>query len=348
MINTKRWYWKSMIKKVLVLAAATGCFFTAGCSFDGSPHSRVGYTPNCCFGDPQRLGTHSYTTMLGEGNGILYTLRGGSIDLDHLRTASDLTKYAYDKCYAALLKNKKKFTVSPTLELTWNHVEIHYPENWDKIPPEEKNKIMPEVALAIGKYIGFHSTIWHEMLTWKGTHFALLEPEFNSAFSWEDVYSNALGVNLAAEAISDPHNDYDAAMTALLQKQLEILEVVPQSEAKRITRSVRGNWYKGDIIPDTIRRNFDMGYDDGTIDPSIIPGFSDKEPIPTPAVHLDVCKKYGFAIHYTVTSWYLETLSLKRDAQTGWKDVEPEKDFPGLIDKYKKEALEKYGYQVDD
>ena len=70
----------------------------------------------------------------------------------------------------------------------------------DALPQTEKDRIAHEAALIIAPVVAYNSTLWHEMITWKGTHFMFIEPEHTSAFSWDDLYSNLMGVELGREA----------------------------------------------------------------------------------------------------------------------------------------------------
>ncbi|MHC4257403.1 MAG: hypothetical protein ACYSUZ_00670, partial [Planctomycetota bacterium] len=67
-------------------------FLGTGCK---GPRARWGFTPLEKYGDPDQLGTHSYHFSGSEGCGVLYTLRGGSVDPDHIRGIADLTRWTY-------------------------------------------------------------------------------------------------------------------------------------------------------------------------------------------------------------------------------------------------------------
>ena len=53
----------------------------------------------------------------------------------------------------------------------------------------------------------------HEILTWHGFRCVGFLPEFLSAFSWEDSFSNLLGTVVASKALRDTEHPYDEAMT---------------------------------------------------------------------------------------------------------------------------------------
>ena len=334
------------IKNILRIAILAGFSLgLMGCSLTGGPRGRWGFTPQVGYGNPDQLGTHSYGPGFSEGYGIFYTLRGGSIDLDHVRGTADLTRWAYVRAYKTLRKGGSGFTVSPNFEWTTNKVKIQYPVGWKQLPQAERDKIAHQAALIIAPTVGYNSMVWHEMLTWKGTHFMLIEPEFTSAFSWDDLYSDLTGALLATQAVRDGNvatGDYNRAMTALIQKEFEILQVVPRAKAIKITESVRGTWHGSGKL---MKRNMDTGYDDGQVTPAIIPGYSQEPPISKPMPTFDGLQEMGIKVKYTVSSAYFENGKLKKIAGSKGS-VEPVKHYPTIMKNIEQEAINKYGYMI--
>ncbi|MHC4553586.1 MAG: hypothetical protein ACYSUT_12610, partial [Planctomycetota bacterium] len=113
---------------------------TAGCSFNGGPRGRWGWTPDVAAGDPNRLGTHSYGFSGSEGYGIFYTLLGGSIDMDHTRGGADLARWTYIRAKSTIIKGGSGFSVGPAFEMTTNKIRITYPSDWDTLPATEKER----------------------------------------------------------------------------------------------------------------------------------------------------------------------------------------------------------------
>ena len=332
---------KSIYTVTLIILSLSGF----GCGLGGGPRARWGFTPDCCFGDPDKLGTHSYTFSSSEGYGILYTLRGGSIDPDHLRGSADMARYTYGKAYDTIMKRGPGFSVSPAFEWTTNTVRIDYPADWDSLSATEKQKRAHEAALIIAPVVAYGSSVWHEMITWKGTHFALIEPEHTSAFSWDDLYSNITGINLAMQIVQNgnvSNEVYDSEMTRLINEKLAELQVMPKAKAMEITESVRGSWYGGGKLT---KRNMDIGIDDGLITPSIIPGYTSEKPISIPMPTLDGLDKTGIKITYTISSAYFENGKLKKMAGTK-SNVQPLGDYPTIMSQIEQEAIEKYNYTI--
>lgn len=338
-----------MMRKVRILwffAASPGLILSAGCGLGGGPRPRWGFTPKQYYGDPNNLGTHSYGYGAQEGYGILYTLRGGTIDPDHLRGTADLTRHTYLKAYAAIVNGRSRFQVGPAFEMTTNVVRLTYSDDWMQRPRHEREKIARDAALIIAPAVAYHSAVWHEMLTWQGLRFALIEPEHESAFSWEDLYSNALGAHLATEAIRNGAMtvpDYNQAMTKAIRRTLDELQVVSRSKALRILESVRGTWFTSDKL---LRRHMDIGFETGSIAPCLIPGLTDQPPISLPWPNLDGLEPLGIQVVYTIHSPYFETGALKRRAAIQG-DIEPLQHYPRIMESIKKEAREKYQYWLE-
>jgi hypothetical protein len=326
-----------------------GLIAWSGCSFTGGPKARMGYLPtatfNILFADPDHLGTHTYRAgPSSEAGGIVYTCRGGHIDLDHVRGNADNVRYLTQRIRETLSNGKKGFSFNLTGEMSTHMIGFTYPANWDAQP--DKDRIIDAIAFDTAPYLSFNATIFHEIQTWFGVHYAAIEPEFNSAFSWEDIYSNLIGTRLSVEAMKDTQHDYDKAMTIALNRQLKELGVQPRDVARAASDKVRGQWYTGNFVPNTKMRNFDIGLD-GSVTPTLIPDVNpcDNQPLTLPVPTLDTLKQYGFSMTYQIKPNVFEQGRIFRAA--GSKKIFPEVHFSILIEYMKKEATKK-GYRYDE
>jgi hypothetical protein len=338
-----------IIEWAAYIGIALGLMMVSGCSF-GGPRVRIGYLSTATFGipfpDPNQLGTHSYGPIaFGEVSGIVYTCKGGHIDLDHIRGNADATHFLIKKIRTTLKKKRKGFSFNLGGETSTHVINFKYPDNWDR--RQDKERVIDEIAYSTAPYLAFSATTWHEIMTWFGVHFALVEPEFNSAFSWEDSYSNLIGTQLGVEATKDTEHDYDQAMTVAIYRELKKLGVQPSSTAVAASEKVRGKWYTGNFVPDVKMRNFDIGLD-GSITPTLVPGIDDCDgkPLMLPVPTMDTLKHYGFSMTYEIKpNVILEQGRIFKAA--GSKRIFPEKHFPILIDYMKKDALRR-GYKYDE
>ncbi len=328
---------------VMLVLSAVG-----GCSLSGGPRMRLGCLPTATFGvpfpDPDSLGQHAYGFGLSETGGIVYTCKGGHIDIDHVRGSADATRYLVRQVRQTLLSGREQFTFHLTGETSRHTIVFTYPQDWDKEP--DKQRVIDEVAMAAGPCLAMDATIWHEILTWFGVHFGGFEPEFNSAFSWEDVYSNLIGTRLAVEAMKDPGRDFDDAMTMGIQRQLKELGVQPKSTAIHASDKIRGTWYTGNLVPDLLMRNFDIGLD-GSITPTLVPGIEGcaDEPLTLPAPSLDVLARNGFTLRHQIKPYVFEQGAIFRAA--GSDKLVAGTHFPILLEYMKLDAA-KRGYKYDE
>jgi len=161
----------------------------------------------------QNLGPHHYLGDNSENNGIIYTKRGGFIDLGHLRDCADWTAFLYT------LIQSKRYCESETLTILGK--EGGQKSLVLEIPSELDSVKTSEVA---GK-IAYELSLWHEIATWFGVSYIPLIPERYSSFSPEDLYSNLLGVELGIQALKS-NLEYNEAMTQLISNMFDSLEAV--------------------------------------------------------------------------------------------------------------------------
>jgi hypothetical protein len=73
---------------MLVAGIITSIAFICGCTAAGEPRVRFGTyatpTPGTRYLDINNLGKHSFGNSLSENDGIVYTCRGGHIDITHV------------------------------------------------------------------------------------------------------------------------------------------------------------------------------------------------------------------------------------------------------------------------
>lgn len=341
------------ILKLKFLAGIFLMILAGGCDIS-APKPRMGTLPTPPpgprFSNPDNLGSHSYHFNPFETNGIVYTCRAGHIDITHVRWNADYTRYFAKKIRKTLIKKGEGFSFNLTWEPSTHKIKFIYPAHWEYISQGEKEKIIDEIAFEVGPYLAFNATIWHEILTWFGVHFAGFEPEFNSAFSWEDMYSNLLGTKLAIEALQDPRHGYDKALTLAIDRELKELGVQPRRVAIDASEKMRGKWFKGVLNVHTMKKNMDTGLDDGYVTPILVPGICDNAELKLLGVPtLDILSKYGFSMEYRISPNVWESGKIFKVVYPNGKGktIQVDKHFPILMDYIKKQAVEKYAYDID-
>lgn len=314
------------------------------------PIGRLGCPPipmiGTNFPNPENLGTHN----LSEKNGQVYTCEAGFIDIAHVRKAADWTKYLREKTYEHLMNNNAEFSFA-FKEPSKYFVKLTYPENWGDLKLENKEQIAKDISVGLGQYFSYIGVTWHEMLTWFGYKSYGFFSEFHSAFSYEDIFSDILGVGIAGKVLRNAEYEFNKDITLALDIELKELGAQASQVAEHAAKRLKGKWYSGGGYPfiDMKKRNLDIGLDDGSVTPWLVPGIHECEgakaksyPIPK----LDILSKYGFSIKLEIEphEWEKDKI-LKIIGEK--KRIEPVKDFPIIMDYIKKDAVRMYGPDVD-
>lgn len=209
----------------------------------------------------QDVGSHYYFGDKNEINGIIYTRKGGFIDLGHLRDYADYTAYLYNviRLYAA---NKSDVVLELGHEGGLKELTINNPHEIDSL-------VLFELA---GK-IAYDLSLWHEIATWFGSSYVPLIPERYSSFSPEDLYSNLLGVKLGIQALKSDL-EYNEAMKMALSETLNDLEAVSTlEETYQAMEQVENIWWSREKpLPSRkvlIKRYLDS---ESSLEPWLLPG----------------------------------------------------------------------------
>jgi hypothetical protein len=299
-----------ILEKIVFYRFITGLLLIVslgGCQVGSRPRLRVsdyfGDPTGMRFPDPDNLGHHSLAPSHEEKLGMLYTCKGGFIDLGHVREAADRTEYASQLVYNTLLRSRTSGTFR-IIEPARYHLTISYPDQWRNMSWQQRKKIARDVSVSYGQYLAHTSLIWHEILTWYGFASSGVFSENISAFSWEDTYSDVLGTRLAVMALNTANESYEDAMTRLINETLRQLDVQPAETARKAEHAVWGEWFEGGyyFFVNMRKRNFDVGLDDGFVTPWLIPGICPDTvpqdcPAPNPGT---VLEKYGFKMRLQI------------------------------------------------
>jgi hypothetical protein len=177
-----------------------------------------------------QLGPHHYLGDSGEGNGIIYTLRGGFVDMGHLRDQADWTAYLY--CRIVLAKNKGYISIHLGREGGSRILNLNVPADLNS-----------DDAVQLAGRVAYDLSVWHEIATWYGSSSIPLMPERYSSFSVEDPYSNLLGVTIGMAAIKSSL-PYEQAMNELITSNLVMLGAVSsENETYMAMEAVRNIWW---------------------------------------------------------------------------------------------------------
>lgn len=179
------------------------------------------------------IGTHHYLGGKSEKNGIVYTYKGGFLDIGHLRDQSDWTAYFH----SLIMHNRgnNNFELVLGREGGQKKLRLFIPED-----------LSNEDAALLGGRIAYDLSVWHEIATWYGVSTVPFVPERYSSFSAEDDYSNQLGVVLGIQSVLSDE-PFDEAMAHNLSKKLEELQVAKSlDESYRAMEAVNGLWWSSE------------------------------------------------------------------------------------------------------
>ncbi len=329
------------MKSIILFCLIFNCVFIAGCGTpfsDGSGYE-WGHTGAGSFdNDPFNLAP--FGSPLIDGNGILYTLRCGTIDPDHIYGWARKTKSYYDALYACLIRDCGK------LSKGYFDMSFEYPDSWQTMTLEDKKEASHKIALEVAQFLSFNDGLWHELATWYGHRTFPLISDFQSAFSWEDMYSNRLGIDIAARAI-EMQGDFAKNVSLVTKRELAKRELVDTERARNIAQTMRNEAYKDDPLAKKILwRSLDIGSSDGQINPVVFPGFTDKPPIPLPAPKLDILDTYEINVKVVVSksSPKYDTIRSKSNMSD---PLEPLIHNEKILSVVKEDAL-KRGFRVFD
>ena len=194
-----------------------------------------------------------------EKNGILFTCEGGFIDVAHVRDYADWTVYFASQmpicldggCVIVLPSEGGERFIVVTAVPAAARTEAH----------------RRETVLALSRWAAFQLSIWHEIATGSGWSAFEAFPELASAFSPEDVFSNALGTLVGADVVKDraatSEGAYNAEVTRRLATTLERLGAVPEETSRAVLKELDGDWWDSkERLPSAKivrKRSFDIG-----------------------------------------------------------------------------------------
>lgn len=192
-----------------------------------------------------------------EKSGLIYTHRGGFIDIAHVRDTADNTLYLFSHIYSRLGQDRRIFFSE---ELGLRRIQLH------AFTPPAAMADRYTLAAWLAGHLAFQMAQWHEVAQWYGFQSVPGFSEEISAFSPEDLYSNLLGARLAINVILQGHagstEAYNHAMDKALHSALIQLGAVSKEETEREFRDLDGDWWNSKRrVPDkflVLNRNYDL------------------------------------------------------------------------------------------
>lgn len=175
----------------------------------------------------------------GENNGQLYTLRGGFIDLAHVRDTADNTVALFQRIYPQL---GQAFTIELPAEIGPREIRIKafkvehlsHQQRW-------------ELAAQLAARMAYSMAEAHEIAQWHGYRSWRPWSEEVSAYSPEDLYSNMLGAKiglaLVVNNLSMTRELYNQHMSQWLSASIAQLEPVSKQQTNAMFDAIDGHWW---------------------------------------------------------------------------------------------------------
>ena len=194
-----------------------------------------------------------------ENNGILYTEKGGFIDLAHVRDTADDTIGLFFEVLANLGKAHR---IELPAELGPRYIKM---KAFDVTSMTDEQKW--SVAAQLAARLAYFKAESHEIAQWHGYTSFSAWPETISAYSLEDLYSNMLGAKIALSLIQQrkvlSEREYNQNVTLWLNASLQQLGIVDKSQTKEVLAAVDGKWWTSEeFIPNkymVLKRHYDLG-----------------------------------------------------------------------------------------
>lgn len=205
-------------------------------------------------------GVSSVLSLSSEQLGVVYTRKGGFIDVAHVRDTADYSYYLFSQIYPRL---GQAWTLKLGKELAERRIQFHA-----FTPPQsEAERYSLSVYLAVR--LAYQLAVWHEIAQWYGYRSVPSFSEQISAFTPEDLYSNLLGARLAITVLSQGHassiDDFNQAMQGILPSALAQLDAQSGEETRRVLDHLNGTWWdKSQRVPETflvLKRYYQLGDD---------------------------------------------------------------------------------------
>ena len=194
-----------------------------------------------------------------EHNGQMYTLKGGFIDLAHVRDTADNAIALFYRIYPKLGQVQ---TIKLPDEIGPRVIELLAFDTSDLTPRQQW-----EVAAAMAVRLAYFMAEAHEVAQWHGYRSWAPWSETVSAYSPEDLYSNMLGAKIALGLINNnlamSKELYNQHMSQWLAATLAWLEPVSIKQTNALFDAVDGHWWDSNqALPSKfmlLKRHYELG-----------------------------------------------------------------------------------------
>ena len=175
--------------------------------------------------------------------GHAYTRRGGFIDLAHLRKTVDWAAYLQSRIRQELALGRSEMSFRCS-EPSRYHIRIQYPAAVASMSEAMQDELRDALSVELALTLSYTALIWHEMLTWYGYSASQVLSEKQSAFSYEDMYTHAVGIAVAKTALQDDSQNYDKAVQVALKAEMQRLGCGNRTATRAALSVVHKRWWR--------------------------------------------------------------------------------------------------------
>jgi hypothetical protein len=327
-----------------------------GCGGPQTPPTRYGSLPYPgpftfhALADPADLGTHRYGgwSLEETGRGLIYTERGGFIDVAHVRITVDWTWFYYQHLHAAMEQRQENLDL-PMNKGSRLRVKLRYPDGWDDFDAAERPQVLQQLALRMSQELAWILGAWHEIASWYGYSRLIIASERASAFTHDDTFSHLIGLYVAEQAINHPESDFEQAVTAALDAMLRELGAVGSEQTDEMVQRVRGLWWDD---RGAIRRYLELSLDGSPQRPWLAPlepGGPGRlgEPFELPRLGVIAGHDFGGFYEVRIAPFILQGPQIRAVADANGSTIDPFVHFPPIMEAIREELLLEYGPDAD-
>ena len=212
----------------------------------------------------------------------------------------------------------------------------------------------------LAEWVTWKMSIWHEIATWYGFASVPGFSEQASAFSPEDLYSNAMGVRLlpalSYHRAERSEYDFNTSVDQWLRAIVEFLEPVPSEVGVEAAQAVDKLWWDSDArVPDkalVLRRNMD--FEDEVV-PWLLPAsrmpaslreICGDDPQPQPVTAPDEYAGVRFGDWVTLEIVVDDEIAGQEPFTTLGRRV-TQKDFPAIVSAIRRQNQVEFGDGAD-
>jgi hypothetical protein len=350
---------------LLLLMLLSSTAISTGCNGAGQPRRRIGALPFpgiatlYAVADPAALGTHRSRDFppppfaaIEVNRGIVYTTRGGFLDLAHVRDTIDWTRYSAEHVRSALRKTSAGLEL-PGMDRTTFHLRFNYPSDWTLLSDAQRETLVDELAIRVGQQLGYLMMTWHEVQTWYGYKSSGLFSESASAFTYDDIVSHVVGAEVAGDAMRvagmKAGTAFDAAVTGVLSERLSAMGALRPAGTREAVARVSGSWWDGGR---PLKRQLRVGLTSGVVTPWLVPGLGD-DAAGVPAYAIPRLGEVGGRDFSSFVIIELEPRAWEANRIRAQLPEKPERfcpqhDLPRLLDVIRLEMRAQFGDDVDE